>query len=265
MLGAIIGDIVGSRFEWRNIKTKDFIFFADRCEFTDDTVMTLAIAAALVEWQQKKGSLQKKVIKKMQRFGRLYPYAGYGGMFSNWLASSNPTPYNSYGNGAAMRISSVAYAGNTLDQVKDLSWQVTAVTHNHSEGIKGAEATAVAIFLARTGKKLAEIKSVIEKEYYPLNDTLDEIRPTYRFNETCQGTVPQALLAFFQSVSFEDAIRNAVSLGGDSDTIAAICGSVAEAYYGIPSSIKERAFTYLDNNLIKIIDEFCQSYGSYNK
>lgn len=256
MLGAIIGDIVGSRFEWRNNKSKDFTLFTDECAFTDDTVMTLAVASALSEWRRQGGSLAKITINKMRQFGRLYPYASYGTSFSQWLIASKPAPYNSYGNGAAMRISPVADVGLTMAEVKKLSYQVTAITHNHPEGIKGAEATATAIFLAKSGKKKEEIKDYISAKYYPFTKSIDEIRPIYLYSQTCQDTVPQALLAFLESESFEDAIRNAVSLGGDSDTLAAICGSVAAPYYGIPRKLKEKALTYLDEKLNSVINDF---------
>lgn len=265
MLGAIVGDIVGSRFEWRVIKSKDFPLFTEECRFTDDTVMTLAAAAALISWRNEGGSLAGKAVLKMREFGRLYPNAGYGGMFSAWLASANPAPYNSFGNGAAMRVSPAAYAGETLEEVRILAREITAVTHNHPEGIRGAEATATAVFLARKGKKIPAIKAYIERNYYRIDFTLDEIRPSYRFNAACQGSVPQALQAFFESMSFEDAIRNAVSLGGDSDTLAAICGGIAEAYYGIPVAIRDKAYSYLDERLIRVIDEFADIYGSYLK
>jgi len=265
MLGTIIGDIVGSRFEWDNIKSKNFYLFTDKSEFTDDSVMTLAVAKALINWKKTRRQLERNVINQMRSLGRKYPFAGYGGMFSNWLTSSNPRPYNSYGNGAAMRVSPVAYAANSIEEVKELSKRVTAVTHNHPEGIKGAEATAVAIYLAICNTNISEIKEVIVRDYYNIDFTLDEIRDHYYFNETCQETVPQALQAFFESKDFEDAIRGAVSIGGDSDTLAAICGGVAEAYYGIPKDIKEKAYSYLDAGLIAIIKEFQIVFGSYDK
>lgn len=256
MFGAIIGDIVGSRFEFNNYKNKNFNLFDNKCRYTDDTVMTLAICKALMECNGNYNILAETTIKCMQELGSIFTNAGYGEMFYNWLKSRNPKPYNSLGNGAAMRVSSIAYEADTIEQVKKLSNIVTSVTHNHSEGLKGAEATAISIYLARTGKSKEEIKKYIQNNYYNINFTIDEIREIYTFNETCQETVPQALECFFESDSFEDAIRIAVSLGGDSDTIGAITGSIAEAYYGIPSHIKEKAISYLDDNLYNIIKDF---------
>ena len=262
MLGAIIGDVVGSRFEWDNIKTKEFDLFTDDCLATDDSVMTLAIAKALMESDSNFDNLGEKAIVYMQKLGRKYPYSGYGGNFARWLVSSNPKPYNSWGNGSAMRVSGVAYAGNSLEEVVELSRKVTEVTHSHPEGIKGAEATSVAIYMARTGKCIQEIKDYIHEHYYKIDFKLDDIRDDYTFDVSCQGTVPQALAAFFESVDFEDAIRNVISIGGDSDTLAAITGSIAEAYYGIPIKIREVAIKYLDNYLREILYEFESKYQS---
>lgn len=256
MLGAIIGDIVGSRFEFDNIKTKEFKFFARTCYFTDDSVMTLSIAKALLEANDDFSNLSELTIKYMQEIGRCYPDCGYGGRFFTWMFSNNPSPYYSFGNGSAMRVSAVAYVGKSLEEVKELSKKVTEITHNHPEGLKGAEATAVAIFLAKNGKTKEEIKKYINDNYYKLDFTLDEIRPTYRFNEICQDTVPQAIEAFLESNGFEDAIRNAISIGGDSDTLAAITGSIAEAFYGVPKDIKKEALSYLDDTLLNIYLEF---------
>ena len=262
MLGAIIGDIVGSRFEWNNNKSKQFDLLTYKCSVTDDSIMTLAIAKALLESKSDYSDLSENAVKYMQNIGQHYPNCGYGGHFREWIYSDNPKPYNSYGNGAAMRVSACGFVANTLEEVKQLSKSVTEVTHNHSEGIKGAEATAVAIFLARSGKNLLEIRDYITKNYYPLNFSLDEIRDNYEFNESCQGTVPQALEAFFESKNFEDAIRNAISIGGDSDTIAAITGGIAGAYYGIPTDIRKHALTFLDERLLKILVEFENNYPS---
>lgn len=261
MLGAIIGDIVGSRFEWNNHRSKDFELFTKKCFFTDDSVMTLAIAKALVECKGDYGNLSEVTVRTMQEVGRPYPYCGYGGMFRRWMYSDDPQPYNSFGNGAAMRVSACGFVARDLEEAKDLSRKVTVVTHGHPEGIKGAEATTVAIFLARQGYSIDEIKDHIEREYYKIDFTLDEIRDTYEFNETCQNTVPQALEAFFESDSFEDAIRNAISIGGDSDTLAAITGGIAEAYYGIPEHIGKTAKDYLDQKLWDILAEFENKFG----
>ena len=262
MLGAIIGDIVGSRFEWNNNKSKQFDFLTYKCSVTDDSIMSLAIAKALLESKSDFSDLSENTVKYMQNIGRHYPDCGYGGHFKEWVYSDNPKPYNSYGNGAAMRVSACGYVAKTLEEVKQLSKAVTEVTHNHPEGIKGAESTAVAIFLARSGKNLLEIRDFITKNYYPLNFTLDEIRDSYEFNESCQETVPQAFEAFFESKNFEDAIRNAISIGGDSDTLAAITGGIAGAYYGIPTEIRKHALTFLDERLLKILVEFENNYPS---
>ena len=283
MIGAIVGDIAGSRFEFDNYKSKDFELFVsydkltgigeedlkammDSSSYSDDSVMTLAIAMAILRWKEMESpscqDLSRLAVESMREFGKMYPLAGYGGTFEMWLHDETMGPYNSWGNGAAMRVSACGWAGRTLDEVKAMSRAVTAVTHNHPEGIKGAEATAVATFLARIGKPKEEIKSVIIRDYYPLDFTLDEIRPGYEFDVSCQGSVPQALEAFVESASFEDAIRNAVSIGGDSDTIAAICGAVAGAYYGVPDDIRAKAETFLPFHLIETLhsfeSKFCQ-------
>lgn len=261
MLGAIIGDIVGSRFEWHNHRSKDFRLFTDSCEPTDDSIMTLAVAKAFLSCKGDYSDLGDKTVEYMQQLGRQYPYAGYGGYFSIWLRTDDPKPYNSFGNGAAMRVSACGFAASSLEETIMLSRKVTEVTHNHPEGLKGAEVTAVAIYLARTGKSIPEIRTYINENYYPLNFTLDSIRETYRFNETCQDTVPQAIEAFLESNSFEDAVRNAISIGGDSDTLAAITGGIAEAYYGIPANIRKQALDFLDDSLISILDGFEKEYG----
>ena len=271
MLGAIVGDVVGSVYEWNNIKTKEFPFFREDCFFTDDTVMTCAVAEAIMNGGQK-----DDFIDAMKKYGRMYPNADYGARFNRWLMTENREPYNSFGNGSAMRVSPCAWRLDaTTDELppegKRLAQLSSEVTHNHPEGIKGAMATADAIFMCRyffsgyasdNGQTNSDnpeeikrrIKEHIEKEYgYDLSKTLDEIRPTYRFNETCQDTVPQAIVAFLESTDFEDAIRNAISLGGDSDTLAAITGSIAEAAYGIPEWIKDKVYTYLDEPLKDVL------------
>lgn len=261
MLGAIIGDIVGSRFEWHNIKTKEFDFLTYRCFVTDDSIMSLAIAKAILDCNGEYDNLRKLTVSCMQEIGRPYPNCGYGGMFRKWMYSDDPQPYNSFGNGAAMRVSACGFAASTLEEAKLLSKRVTGVTHNHPEGIKGAEASVAAIFLAREGKNILEIRDYINDNFYPMNFTLDGIRDSYEFNETCQKTVPQAIMAFLESKSFEDAIRNAISIGGDSDTLAAITGGIAEAYYGIPTDIRKHALTYLDERLMKILVDFENKYA----
>lgn len=256
MLGAIIGDIAGSRFEWDRIKHKNFTFFTPDCTVTDDSIMTLAIAKAILESDGSIENAGPYAIRYMQEIGRHYPECGFGGMFRSWINSDHPMPYNSFGNGAAMRVSPCGFAARSLEEAKMLARAVTGVTHNHPEGLKGAEATAAAIYLAKAGHSREEIKGVIHRDYYLMDFTLDKIRPGYQFNETCQETVPQALMAFFESVCFEDAIRNAVSLGGDSDTLAAITGGVAEAFYGIPDGMARQAEAYLDERLIQSLAAF---------
>lgn len=259
MIGAIIGDIVGSRFEWNNHKSKGFDLFTRECFATDDSIMTLAVAAALLSCYGDYTHLGLATVMQMQEVGRPYPNCGYGGRFFRWMYSNNPKPYNSFGNGAAMRVSPVAWFASSLDEVKELSRKVTEVTHNHPEGIKGAEATAVACWLALNGSTREQIGEHIHEHYYPMDFTLDEIRPTYKFDVTCQGTVPQAIKAFLESEDFEDAIRNAISIGGDSDTVAAITGGIADAYYGVPNLLRMQATLRLDFSLYEILKEF-ESY-----
>jgi ADP-ribosyl-[dinitrogen reductase] hydrolase len=274
VIGAIIGDIVGSRFEFNNHRDKDFELFTEDCRVTDDSIMTLAVAKAIMETEKIIKPLtggynsdyytliEKMTIKYMQEIGRKYPNCGYGTMFSKWILSDDPQPYYSFGNGAAMRISPVGFAARTESEACRLSEAVTGVTHNHHEGLKGAEATAVAIYMARIGSTKKEIRERIELNYYSLDFTIDEIRDSYQFNETCQDTVPQGIEAFLESTSFEDAIRNAISIGGDSDTLAAITGAIAEAYYGVPGIIKEKAFSYLDDELLSIVDDWSKFIGN---
>jgi len=267
MLGAIIGDIAGSRFEWNNHRSKDFELFHKSCFFTDDSVMSLAVAKAVLEADGDTEKLSSLAVKYMREIGRKYPDSGYGGMFRKWLFSNDMGSYNSYGNGAAMRVSACGFAAKSMDEAKLLSRKVTEVTHSHPEGIKGAEAAAVCIFLAREGKTIQEIRDYVNRNYYLMDFTLDGIRGAYRFNETCQGTVLQAIMAFLESAQqshcsgFEDAVRNAVSIGGDSDTLAAITGGIAEAYYGIPAEIRQYAQNFLDEPLLKILTDFEKIYS----
>ena len=258
MLGAIIGDIVGSRFERESIKTKDFeLMPRDKgCRPTDDSVMSLAIAEAILACGGDYSRLEDQAIRSMRRMGRAYPAAGYGGRFGAWLTAPDPRPYHSYGNGAAMRVSPCGFAGGSLGEALSLARAVTAVTHDHPEGMKAAEAVTSAIFLARTGASMEEIRGRIVGDYYPIDFTLDEIRDMYAFDMSCQGSVPQAFEAFFESTDFEDAIRNAISLGGDSDTIGAITGSMAQAYYGVPASLRAQALSFLDETQLGILRAF---------
>jgi len=256
MLGAIVGDIVGSRFEFDNIKCKDFVLFQRECFATDDSIMTLAVGKAIMECNGNYSTFGKMAIRCMQEVGRPYLNCGYGGNFYRWMYTDNPKPYRSFGNGSAMRVSCCGWVAKSLDEARNLSRKVTEVSHNHPEGVKGAEATTVAIYLARMGETKENMKQFMDSTYYPMDFTLDGIRDEYEFNETCQRTVPQALMAFFESTDFEDAIRNAISIGGDSDTLAAITGSIGEAYYGVPERIKEKALTYLDQRLRTIYDQW---------
>lgn len=282
MLGAIISDIVGSVYEWNNIKTKDFPLFRDDCFFTDDTVMTIATADALM-----KGGQPDDFIDSYKKWGQRYPDAGYGSRFGRWIFSDDREPYNSWGNGSAMRVSPCAWlmdcdfcarTGMWPSNGRERAKLSAEVTHSHPEGIKGALAVTDAIFMCRfyaggygddMGNSIKErlshelhklqIKEHIEREYgYDLSKTLDEIRPTYRFNESCQDTVPQAITAFLESTDFEDAIRNAISLGGDSDTLAAITGSIAEAAYGVPDWITDKAMNYLDSPLREVCERWTE-------
>jgi type I restriction enzyme M protein len=256
MLGAIIGDIAGSRFEFANNRSKEFELFHPSCFFTDDTVLTLAVGRAVLGSRGDWSGLAAAAVGSMRALGAYYPDCGWGLRFIRWLRSDNPAPYGSYGNGAAMRVSACAEAARDLGEAVRLSNLVTGVTHDHPEGLKGAEAATAAMFLARSGLSIPEIRSHLSERYYPLDFTLDAIRPSYRFNETCQDTVPQALEAFLESASFEDAIRNAVSVGGDSDTLAAITGSVAEAFYGVPQALREGALKFLDDRLKGLLADF---------
>jgi ADP-ribosylglycohydrolase len=252
MIGAIIGDIVGSIYEFDSIKTKDFPFFQEKCYFTDDTVLTLAIAEALTD-----GGIKDDFIRRLKDFTIKYPARGYGGRYRRWAFSDGKEAYNSYGNGSAMRVSSIAWWYDTLAEVEAKATESALVTHSHPEGIKGAQATAASIFLARTGATKDEIRDYIEKTYdYDLSRTLDSIRPDYTFDVTCQGSVPESIISFLESTSFEDAIRNAVSLGGDADTMAAIAGSIAEGFYDVPNEFKEKGLSYLDDDLRCIYHRF---------
>ena len=261
MLGAIIGDIVGSRWEFNPNRSKDFEFLSKYNSFTDDTVMTLAIAKSLLDCKSDYSDLSELTIKNMQYLGKKYPDGSYGLRFKQWLYDINPKPYNSFGNGAAMRVSPCGIAAKSLEEAKLLSKKVTEVTHNHPEGIKGAEATAVAIFFAKSGKSLQEIKAYINANYYPMNFTLDGIRKSYRFDETCQGSVPQAFICLFEAKDYEDCIRNTISLGGDADTQAAIAGGIAEYCFGIPDDLRKQALDYLPKDLLKILNDFEDKYG----
>ena len=258
MYGAILGDIIGSPYEFdMGNKTKDFSLFSEESHFTDDTVMTIAVAEALLDAPDDEEVIRSRLIDAMQKYGKRYPHAGYGGMFRRWLRTKDPQPYNSWGNGSAMRVSSVAWLYNDIDTVRRIARLSAEVTHNHPEGVKGAEATASAIFLGRTGHSKAEIKAYIENEFhYCLSRTCDEIRPSYYHVESCQETVPEAITAFLEGESFEDVIRTAVSLGGDCDTLTCIAGSIAEGFYGVPEELQQECRDQLPEDLKTILDRF---------
>ena len=266
MYGAILGDIIGSPFEFdRGDKTKDFKLFSRRSHFTDDSVMTLAVCEALLKVGQDATvkEIEDAVISSMQSWGRRYPHAGYGGYFRRWLTACHPEPYNSFGNGSAMRVSAAGWLYDSLEKTRTVAKATANVTHNHPEGIKGAEATASAIFMARNGSSKKEIKKYIENEFhYDLNRTLDEIRPSYHMDETCQKTVPEAIIAFLEAKDFEDAIRNAVSLGGDTDTLGAITGSIAEAYYRIPEWLMTECRKRINRDMRVVFDDFNDALSS---
>ena len=259
MLGAIIGDIIGSPYEMGSYKTKDFILFDDGCRPTDDSIMTIAVGCTCVETNcYDEEGFKNVLIRNMRELGRCYPAAGYGSMFYDWLMDDEAEAYGSYSNGSAMRVSPVAWAMDNLEDVERLARWSAEVTHDHPEAIRGAQAVAAAIYLARIGKDKEEIRDYIEAEYYDLSFTLDEIRPTYKHTLTCEGSVPQAIVSFLESEDFEDAIRNAISLGGDADTMAAMAGAIAEAYYGIPEELEEEAFAYMDEQLTEMYLEYAE-------
>lgn len=254
MLGAIAGDIIGSVYEFDDEKPDyDFVLFTDKSHFTDDSILTIALAESILT--------NSDYNLKLYEYYHRYPHGGYGGMFHRWAKVKNSPPYNSYGNGSAMRVSPVAWAYNDLDTVLLKAKESAKVTHNHPEGIKGAQSTAAAIFLARSGKSKNEIKKFIEEEFnYFLDFELEDLREYYTFNETCQKTVPQAIYTFLISENFEDSIRKAIYIGGDSDTLACINGSIAEAFYGIPDTIVRETLSRLDVQLLKVVNEFRDRY-----
>lgn len=255
MIGAIAGDIIGSAYEFYSVKSADFKLFTPESRFTDDTVLTVAVADCILNG--------KKYAETLKQYGRCYPNIGYGNTFASWLDSGRLAPYSSFGNGSAMRVSPVGFAFTTLNSVLEEARKSAEVTHDHPEGIKGAQAVASAIYLAREGYSKDAIRDYVEENFeYDLHRTLDEIRPDYDFNETCQGSVPESIIAFMESTDYEDAVRKAISLGGDSDTQACIAGGIAQAYYKkIPKRIIKQVRSILNQNLLVVVDEFNEKYN----
>lgn len=265
MIGAIIGDIAGSRFEFNNHLSKDFEIFSMWSDATDDSVLTIAVADAILRAENDLSRLETEAVKCLRKWGRKYPdpTGGYGSRFISWLHTENPAPYNSCGNGSAMRVSPVGFAFDKLEDVKRASAAVTGVTHDHPDGLKGAEATAVLIWMARHGADKDRMRKTFTENYYPIDFTCDSLRGVYKMRgegELCRGTVPQAVECFFEATDFEDAIRNAVSIGGDSDTIGAITGGIAEAFYGVPAEMKAEAMKYLDPAQKTVVRQFCDRF-----
>ncbi len=260
MIGAIIGDIAGSKYEFNNTKSKDIELFSEGCKFTDDTLMTLAVAKAILDCDGDYINLDQLTIKAMQDFAKEYDNVGFGDMFKNWLEQQNPQPYQSIGNGSAMRISPVAYVAKDLDELKALVYKVTAITHNTEEAIKGAEAVASSIFLARKGYSKSEIEKFVETHYYKLDYDLNILQEHYKFSPLCSKTVPPAIFCFMKGESFEDTIKTAISIGGDSDTIACIAGSIAEAFFPVLNQMKEKALQYLPESLQKVYRDFVDKF-----
>lgn len=257
MYGALLGDIIGSPFEFdRGNKSKDFEMFNDKVGFTDDSVMSVAVAQALVDTLGENDDVVRNaLIASMQKWGHKYPNAGYGNRFIGWLMENDPKPYGSFGNGSAMRVSAVGWLYDSLEETRKYARLSAEVTHNHPEGIKGAEVTAAAIYLGRNGSSKDEIRDYVVNEFgYDLSRSCDEIRPTYHHVESCQETVPEAITAFLEGEDFEDVIRTAVSLGGDCDTLTCIAGSIAEAYYGVSEEMKAKCKSYLDEEMIEIVE-----------
>jgi ADP-ribosylglycohydrolase len=259
MLGAIAGDIIGSLYEIQGLKTMDFPLFVPKSHFTDDTVLTVAVADGLLH-------PEKTYTDCYYEYGNRYPMAGYGKTFRNWLQSADKQPYNSWGNGSAMRVSPVAYAFETLEEVVAEAEKTAIATHNHPEGIKGAQAVSTAIFLARKGKTKPEIKDAIQRMFqYDLERTIDQIQPDYKFDVSCQGSVPESVIAFLEGNDFEETVRLAVSLGGDADTMACIAGSIAEAFYGgIPAGIEAETRRRLPAAMLQVVEAFYRKYPPQN-
>lgn len=267
MYGAILGDIIGSPYEFdRGSKTKKFPLFSEESSFTDDTVMTVAVAEALLDDPNStEDQIRKALVESMQKWGHKYPRAGYGRRFYGWLHAKDPEPYGSYGNGSAMRVSAAGWLYDTIEETRRIARLTAEVTHNHPEGIKGAEAAASAVFQARNGASKEDIRDYIVREFgYDLSRTCDEIRPTYHHVESCQQTVPEAITAFMEGTDFEDVIRTAVSLGGDCDTLTCIAGGIAEAFYGVPKELKQTCRARLPEDMLDVLDHFSEKTGGSN-
>jgi len=264
MLGAIAGDTIGSIYEFDSVKQKDFALFTSQSTFTDDSILSVAVAEVLM---QRRDGQAGSFAESIKRYAQAYPnpVGGYGARFNQWAQSDSLSPYNSWGNGSAMRVSAVGFAYDTMAKVLEVAKQTAEVTHNHPEGIKGAQATAAAILLARQGENKTTIKDFVESTFgYNLSRSLAEIRPSYAFNESCQETVPESIMAFLESTDFEDAIRNTISLGGDTDTMGAITGGIAEAFYGeVPDAIAQETLSRLDAPLRTLTLAFCNQYMGY--
>ena len=260
MYGAMIGDIIGSRFEFdRGDKSREFDLFGRGCKVTDDSVMTAAVAVALMEVERDASEAEVKaaLIASMKEWGKAYPYAGYGCRFINWVLTDDPEPYGSYGNGSGMRVSPAGWLYDSLERTREVARWTAEVTHNHPEGVKGAESVAAAIYMARTGCSQEEIRSYITEQFgYNLGRALDEIRPGYKHDETCMRTMPEAFECFLEADSYEATIRNVMYIGGDTDTLGAIAGAIAEAFWGIPSSIVEKAREYIPEDIAAVLERF---------
>ena len=270
MYGALLGDMIGAPYEFdRGGKTKEFPLFSERTEYTDDSVMTLAVAEALLDAREQgtendEAAVKELLIRSMKKWGRKYPDAGYGGRFYRWLNSSNRSPYGSYGNGSAMRVSAAGWLYDNLETTRKVAAWTAEVTHNHPEGVKGAQATASAVYMARQHLPKEDIREYIVREFgYDLSRTCDEIRPGYHHVESCQKTVPEAITAFLEGISFEDVIRTAVSLGGDCDTLTCIAGSIAEAYYGVPIGMMAECQSRLEENMREVLERFDKAVGRF--
>lgn len=261
MIGAILGDVVGSPYEFHSIKSYDFPLISGRSKITDDSCMTMAVAMALSKCNGNYENLGEETIKAMREIGQKFPWVGYGGRFFGWILSDKPEPYNSCGNGCGMRVSPVGFVAQTLEECKELSRKVTEISHNHPEGIKGAEAIAVCIFMAKNGSSKEEIRDYVTKNYYKLDFTIDEIQPKYEFSELAQESVPQAIECFLESENFEDALRKCVYLGGDCDTTGAMAGAIAEAYYGLPEGAELAAEKLCPPEYFKYIKELEEMFG----